>query len=232
MLILLPNLLAESADPSFYLPPAIEKIMASIDGLIAESEGGARKFLRRYKTKKKVHEMPVALLNEHGQDLDFLLEPLRKGETWGVLSDAGLPCLADPGAQLITRARHYAIKIMAIPGPSSITLALMQSGLSGQCFSFRGYIAKEQKKRVTELLHWQQLSLQEKSTQIFIEAPYRNKHTYLDCLRYLHPKTLLCVASNMTAQDELFVCLSIAQHDPELAEKIAKKPTIFLFQSR
>lgn len=195
MLILLPNVLTEGANHALFLPSPVMEAMASIDGLIAESESGARRYLKQYQTKKKAHLMPVALLEE---DADFLLEPIRAGEKWGVISDAGLPCLADPGAILVRRAHHYGIKVQAISGPSSITLALIQSGLSGQHFSFRGYIAKEAEARKQELLSWQEISKHEKATQIFIEAPYRNQHTYLDCLRYLHPKTLLCIACNLT----------------------------------
>lgn len=229
MLILLPNVLASAVDVACFLPPILHEIMLTLDGLIAESEGGARSYLNRYKTKKRAHLMPVALLSGEKSDLDFLLEPIRKGEIWGLISDAGLPCLADPGAQLVLRARYHGIKVRAISGPSSITLALMQSGLSGQRFSFHGYIAKEGEQRKKELLAWQRLAQEERATQIFIEAPYRNKHTYLDCLKYLHPKTMLCIASNLTAEDEIIITLPVEKHDTALAEKIAKKPTLFLF---
>src|SRR5436305_11060425 len=106
-LLLLPNLLGEMKHHEMFLPASVDKVMETIDGLISESEKGGRRFLGRFKTKKPAHDIPLALLNEHtpDSDLDFLLEPILKGERWGLVSDSGTPCIADPGSKLVARAR-------------------------------------------------------------------------------------------------------------------------------
>lgn len=229
-LVLLPNLLGSSMPHTTFLPPPVDEIMTQIDGLIAESEGGGRSYLRRFKTKKKTHEIPIALLNEHSsEDLDFFLEPVIKGETWGVVSDCGLPCLADPGASLVLRARQLNIPIQTFSGPSSLMLALMASGLPAQRFSFRGYIAKEAQQRTKELLNWEKESRKEKATQIFIEAPYRNEWTLKACIEHLNPNTFLSIGCALTTPDELIKTLPISVWRKKTLPDVMKKPTVFLF---
>lgn len=220
-LYLLPNLLGP-ADLHTYLPTSVDTAVASLDGLIAESDSGGRRFLKHFKTKKKPHEMPVALLSE---DADFLLEPILAGETWGVISDAGLPCLADPGAKLVAEAHKQNIPLIALPGPSSITMALTLSGLSGQQFFFHGYLPKTPQERETTLKQWENMK---DVTHIFIEAPYRNQHTFDACLKVLNPRTHLCVASNLTLPDQFLKSAPIREWQPTTFDK---KPTIFLFSS-
>jgi len=230
-LLLLPNLLGEGRDHTPFFPPTVDQAMTEIDGLIAESEGGGRSYLKRFKTKKKPHEIPIALLNKHTsfKDLEFLLEPVQKGETWGIVTDAGLPCLADPGSALILRAKQMNIPITAFVGPSSIFLALMQSGLSGQHFTFHGYISKGQEQREKELFHWEKNSRALQETQIFIEAPYRNVHTLKSCLEVLHEKTLLCVAWDLTLPSQEIKTLPLFLWRRQELPSIEKKPAIFLF---
>ena len=226
-LILLPNVLGPTDDIHQVLPASVDGAMAKLDGLIAESEGEGRRYLKRFQTKKKPHEMPIALLNEHTRknDIDFLLEPLLEGETWGVVSDAGLPCLADPGAALVRRARTLKIPIEAISGPSSLTLALMLSGLPSQTFFFHGYIPKKPEEREQALRSWEKLG---GVTHLFIEAPYRNQHTLQACLKALSKKTVLSVATNLTCADES-VRTAAVEDWKEI--EIGKKPTVFLFFS-
>src|SRR5258708_21049619 len=143
-LLLLPNLLGEHRHHEMFLPSSVDKAVSSLDGLIAESDIEGRRFLKRFETKKPAMEIPIALFNEHTPDdhIDFLLEPIVKGGRWGLVSDAGLPCIADPGAKLVQRARQLGILIQAFVGPSSILFALMLSGLPGQKFAFQGYLPK------------------------------------------------------------------------------------------
>lgn len=229
-LLLLPNLLAciSHLDHTYFLPCSVDRAMETIDGLIVESEGGGRSYLKRFKTKKKAHLMPIALLNARtGLDqLDFLLAPVIGGETWGILSDAGLPCLADPGSALIFRARQLNIAVEAFSGPSAITLALMLSGLSGQHFTFHGYISRHPE---WQLKSWQKTSQKEKSTQIFIETPYRNQGTFKECLKILDLNTLFCVATDLTlsTQEVRIHPISVWRELP--APLLSKRPTIFLF---
>lgn len=228
-LSLLPNLLGLVDDYQLFLPKSVDLAVATIDGLFAESEGEGRRYLKHFQTKKKAHLLPIALLNKHSslKDLDFLLEPLLAGENWGLISDCGLPCLADPGAMLVQRARTLHIPIKAYVGPSSITLALIQSGLSGQAFTFHGYVAKQPIERKKELSEWEAVK---KMTHIFIEAPYRNGHTLQACLETLHPTTRLCVAVNLTLKDEWIYTDSIAAWKTKNIS-LPKQPAIFLFLS-
>jgi len=224
-LFLLPNVLGPIEDINHYLPQNISQAVSQIDGLIAESEGEGRRYLKRFQTKKKPHEMPIALLNEHTpkQDMGFLLEPVVAGEIWGVVSDAGLTCLADPGASLVRRAQQLKIPIEVFIGPSSITLALMLSGLSGQQFFFHGYIPKKPDERVQALKNWEKMS---GVTHVFIEAPYRNQHTLDACLKTLRKETLLCVATNLTLPDQMVHTAPVRKWKEV---EIGKRPTVFLF---
>jgi len=219
-LYLLPNLLWLGGDHRDFLPPVVDKIVASLDGLIAESDSGGRRFLSRF--RQDARSVPIALLREK---VDFLMEPLLAGQSWGVVSDAGLPCVADPGSQLVALARRRGVEVQAFAGPSAVTIALMLSGLYSQSFSFHGYIAKDPEKRQKELLEWEKAN----GVQIFIEAPHRNRHTFEACLKLLNRDTKLCVASNLTAPDQFVETRSIKDWET-LA--LPKEPTIFLFSSR
>lgn len=226
-LFLLPNTLGPVEDINGYFPSNVREVVSRIDGLIAESEGEGRRYLKRFPTKRKPHEMPIALLNKHTskQELDFLLEPVLQGEIWGVVSDAGLPCLADPGAVLVRRASQLKIPIEALVGPSSITLALMLSGLSGQQFFFHGYIPKKPDEREQALRSWEKMK---GITHVFIEAPYRNQHTLQACLKILRPETLLTAAINLTLPGQR---VETAQVGKWKEFEIGKQPTVFLFHS-
>lgn len=230
-LLLLPNLLAEHKYHEPFLPGSIDKAVATLDGLIAESEQGGRRFLGRFTTKKPAKDIPIALYNEHStdKDLDFLLEPLRKGERWGLVSDGGLPCIADPGDRLVRRARQTGIAVQAFVGPSSILLALMQSGLPGQKFTFHGYLDANQEKRQ------KQISALENSskgyTQIFIETPYRNKHMLESLLETLQPDTWLCVAWDLTLPTQGVLSQPVSLWKKSPLPNLEKKNAIFLFNA-
>lgn len=224
-LYLLPNLLGPVKDHHLFLPTSVDHALSQIDGLIAESEGEGRRYLKRFSTKKKPHEIPIAPLTKKTKDLDFLLDPIAKGETWGVISDCGLPCLADPGAALVLRARQRNISLETFVGPSSMTYALVLSGLPAQSFTFHGYLPKGPQEREKMLRKWDK----ERGTHLFIEAPYRNIHTFHSCLKSLHKETLLCVASNLTLPDQWVDTAPIFLWKKRHAPDIVKKPTIFLF---
>lgn len=230
-LLLLPNVLGEVAHHDPFLPAGVAKAVAGLDGLIAESERAGRRFLDRFETKKPTREIPISLFNEHtpDADLDFLLEPVAAGERWGLISDAGLPCIADPGAKLVWRARERGIAIRAFVGPSSIYLGLMLSGLPGQQFSFHGYLPKEPNQRIEALQRLEKRSKEEQTTQIFIEAPYRNKHMLEALLETLNDKTRLCVAWDLTLQGQGVVSQTVALWKKSPVPNLDKKPAIFLF---
>lgn len=230
VLLLLPNVLADVRHHEPFLPASVDKAVESLDGLIAESETGARRFLSRFKHEKKPHEIPVALLNEHtkDEDLDFLLEPIRKGERWGLISDAGLPCIADPGAKLVALARHTGIGIQAYSGPSSILLSLMLSGLPGQRFSFLGYLEKDAVKCVQDIKRLEKRAKEDQATQIFIETPYRNKHLLENLLNTLSDSTQLACAFDLTMPTQGVVSQSVAQWKKATPPNLEKRNAIFL----
>jgi 16S rRNA (cytidine1402-2'-O)-methyltransferase len=232
-LMLLPNLLSDHRNHELFLPPSVDKAVSTLDGLIAESSTGGRRYLTRFQTKKPANEIPVALLNEHtkDEDLDFLLEPIIKGERWGLISDCGLPCIADPGAKLVDRARKLGIIIQAFSGPSSIMLSLMLSGFSGQNFTFNGYIDKDPEGRNKAIQKMEKRSKEERCTQIFIETPYRNQHTIQSLLSTLSDNTLLCVAWDLTMPTQGILSQPVAIWKKSPLPNLEKKAAIFLIQA-
>lgn len=233
-LLLLPNLLGDVAHHQPFLPVSVDKAVAQLDGLIAESDRGGRRYLGRFDTKKPANDIPIAQmkgkLNE--EDIEFLLEPIKKGETWGVLSDAGLPVLADPGALLVRRAREMGIQVKAFIGPSSVTHALVLSGLPGQSFHFHGYLEKDPERRRQQIYQIAEQAKKASTTQIFIEAPHRNKHALETLVETLGPRMLLCVAWDLTLPTQGVLTQSIERWRKSPLPNIDKKPAIFLFNTQ
>lgn len=229
-LLLLPNLLGEHAHHQMFLPASVDRAVGMIDGLFAESESGARRFLGRFALEKPAHMVPVSVVRKEmdRKELDFFLEPLEKGESWGMVSDAGLPCIADPGSALVRRARQKGILIKAFSGPSSIFLSLMLSGFSSQKFAFHSYLPKEPAERQNTLIDLQKKVNQEGSTQIFIEAPHRNMHLLNDLLQYLNGGTWLCVAWDLTLPTQGMICQPVEQWKSLPLPNLEKRPAIFL----
>lgn len=228
-LILLPNLLSAEASLERSFPPALAEEAKRLSGLIAEDEKEGRAFLKRLGAPL----VPTKTLNEHTskKEIQELLEPLLRGERWGVISDAGLPCLADPGAELVRRARAQGIKIEVIPGPSSLFLGLMLSGLSAQRFAFHGYLPREQPALTQRLKELEKRSEREQATQLFIEAPYRNLKLLQSILAALQDKTFLCIACDLMGPEEIVLTRSIAEWKKAPLPAIDKKPTVFQISS-
>lgn len=227
-LLLLPNLLDEELSHEPFLPISVSTAVQSIQGLIAESEKAARRFLKRFLPHEVFSKMPIALLNEHKSDLAALLEPVERGQTWGLISDAGLPCIADPGSDLVWLARQKGIEVQTFVGPSSIFMALQLSGLCGQRFSFHGYLPREipdLEKRLKEL---------EKNsrgqTQIWIEAPYRSQKMLQTLISVLQPSTRLCVAVQLTTPKEKVVSQTVSKWKSS-SLVLEKEPAVFLLDS-
>lgn len=230
-LLLLPNVLGDVRHHELFLPASVDKAVPTLDGLIAESESGGRRFLSRFKHAKKPHEVPIALLNEHTQDLEnleFILEPLKKGERWGLISDAGLPCIADPGAKLVSLARQRGITIQAFNGPSSIFLSLMLSGFSGQRFSFHGYLDKDSTKCKADIKRLEKRAKEELATQIFIETPYRNMALLEQLLSTLSEDTLLACAWDLTLPTQGILSQKVGLFKKSPLPNLEKRNAIFL----
>lgn len=230
-LFLLPNLLSETASVSLSLPPGIALIVEELDGLIAESAKDGRAFLKRLLKTRKVIDVPLVLLNEHTQEkeLEALLKPMLIGEKWGVVSDAGLPCIADPGARLVAYARRAGVVIQALPGPCSFMLALMLSGLSAQRFTFHGYLPRHTEQLVASLHLIQQRARHENETQVFIEAPYRNQRLLQTLVQQLEPDMTLCVACDLTSIQEEVLTMTVKEWRTKTTPLIDNRPTVFLF---
>lgn len=229
-LYLLPNLLCPEAPLADSLPANIHEIVQKLDGVICESEKPARRFLSHFKRAS----LPMKPLNEHTdmKELPELLTPLLEGKNIAILSDAGVPCIADPGAELVRLARKKKIPIQAIVGPSSIFLALMLSGLGGQRFAFHGYLPREAAPRGELLRKLEQHSRKNASTELFIEAPYRNQELLKALVEVLEPSTELALATDLTAVTESVIVKSIAEFRKEALPEINKRPTVFLFRAR
>lgn len=173
------------------------------------------------------------ILNTHSKpdDLSALLQPLLSGQDVGLLSEAGCPAIADPGSDLVRMAHDKKIPVIPLVGPSSIILALMASGLNGQCFCFNGYLPIEKHARAQQIAALEKRSIKHNQTQIFIEAPYRNQDLLEHIVQTCRDDTDLCIAAHLTAASEMIATKTIKAWKKELPD-IHKIPTIFLLQSR
>lgn len=228
-LYLLPVTLGDD-NISRVLPPEVVTIAQQLETFVVESEKSARHFLSTIKTIKPVRELTLNLLNEHTEDktLPELLKPLLAGQDVGLMSDAGCPGVADPGAKLVELAHQKGIRVVPFVGPSSILLSLMASGLNGQQFAFLGYLPVDKTQRNQKLKEIEKRSLTHKETQLFIETPYRNQHMLEAILSVCQPNTRLCVACNISLSDEMILTKTIALWKKSPLPDLHKKPTVFL----
>jgi 16S rRNA (cytidine1402-2'-O)-methyltransferase len=212
------------------LADAVVNVARGLDIFVVENEKSARRFLGAIKTHKPVRELELLTLNEHTLDKEIaaLLAPLLAGKDVGIMSEAGCPGIADPGAKLVALAHRHDIKVKPLVGPSSILLALIGSGLDGQRFSFLGYLPTEKSARILRLKEVENRSRKADETQIFIETPYRNQHLFEDILANCQPHSRLCVATNLTLDNEQIKTKSISEWKKSAAPELHKNPTVFL----
>lgn len=215
------------------LPPDVVSIARILDTFVVENEKTARRFLGAIKTVKPLRELTLLTLNEHTaeKELPALLAPLLAGKDIGLMSEAGCPGIADPGAKLVELAHRKGIRVSPLVGPSSILLALMASGFNGQHFTFLGYLPSEKALRVQRLKEIEQISRKNNETQIFIETPYRNQHLLEDILASCQATTRLCVACNLSLQNELIISKPIGEWKNMPLPDLNKQPTVFLLLS-
>ncbi len=232
-LVLLPNFLDEEKKNVHLLPQNIQETVASLDGLICESEKDGRAYLRQFVARDKSNSLPLYLLNEHTTDKDLkeLLKVIKIKKRWGLISDCGLPTLADPGSSLVMLAHQNNIPVEAYMGPSSIILALMMSGLHSQQFSFHGYMPKEHVFFKKQLLLLERLSRKENITHIWIEAPYRSQKHFDKLLRIFRDTTTLCVAVDLTLKTEKVITKKIGEWKDTFIN-LDSKPAVFLINAR
>lgn len=213
------------------LPAAVQQQAAGISHFIVEHPKTTRQFLKQLNCKHSLQEIVMLTLNEHTpkKDLLTLLEPIFAGYDVGLMSEAGCPGVADPGAELVRLAHHRGIPIVPLVGPSSIILALMASGLNGQCFAFHGYLPIESTARASKIVELEKISISLRQTQIFIEAPYRNQKLLEQLVQVCRDTTDLCIASQLTFANEMVATKSVKAWRHTLPE-INKIPAIFLIQ--
>ncbi len=212
------------------IPDYVLNVARNLETFVVESEKSARHFLSNIKTLKPVRELNLHLLNEHTdmKVLPDLLAPLLAGHNVGLMSDAGCPAVADPGAQLVQLAHKKGIRVVPMVGPSSILLSLMASGLNGQQFAFLGYLPVEKSQRNQKLKEIEKRSASHKETQLFIETPYRNQAMLDAILQTCHAQTQLCIACDVSLDSEMIVTKSIASWKTSAPIDIHKHPCLFL----
>lgn len=233
-LYLIPTPLGEVEHLESQLPAGYMVFIPELDGFIAEKAKSARAFLKHFKLPKAMQEYNIVEWSQKRERVgtDILLEPILRGEDWGVVSEAGSPTIADPAGPIVRAAHEKGIQVVPLIGPSSIFLALMASGLSGQNFVFHGYLSKEPGQRKKELRTFEKNSQKFRRTQIFMETPYRNPHLLRDMMEALRSDTDVCIATDVTLPTESIQTKTVAQWQKGQLPDIHKRPTIFLMQAR
>lgn len=228
-LYLIPCPIAETP-PETVLPQENMRILASLDYFIVENVRSARRFISSCKTGVAIDSLEFAELNEHTrpEDLAGLVKPLLNGRNVGVISEAGVPGVADPGAEVAALCHRHGIRVVPLAGPSSIIMALMASGLNGQSFAFNGYLPVKPPERMKAIRAFEKRAQAERQSQIFIETPYRNLKLFDDLLSACAPHTRLCVACDVTGEEEFIRTAAIKEWRSLPKPDINKRPAIFI----
>lgn len=227
-LYLIPTTLGDNA-PLEVLPISVKKVIEDVNTFIVENEKTARRFIKKISSGKSQAALNIFHLNKFTDALELpeFLEPCLKGEDVGLLSEAGCPGVADPGADVVKLAHKKNIKIIPLVGPSSILMALMSSGMNGQNFAFNGYLPIDKAERKKEIKRLERLSFERNQSQIFIETPYRNNKMIEDLSNILDGNTDICVACDITLPTE-FVKTQTANEWKKNMVDLHKRPTIFI----
>lgn len=228
-LFLIPTPLGEQ-DFSALFPPLNAELLSSIEVFFVEDLRTARRFLLKCGMKIPIDDLDFFSFKDYRKEfnpLDFLKEHATAGKNIGLLSDAGTPCVADPGSVIVAEAHRIGMRVVPLIGPNSVILALMASGLNGQNFAFNGYLPIDQQNREKQLLFLESLLLKSGQTQIFIETPYRNNQLLQSILHTCRPDTKLCVAINLTTPEEQVISTTISKWK-KIKTDLHKQPAIFL----
>lgn len=211
------------------LPIYNKEIILGIRHFIVEDVRSARRFLKKVDRDIDIDALAFYPLNKHTRpdELAGYLKPLLEGNPMGVISEAGCPAVADPGADVVAMAQRRGLKVVPLVGPSSIILSVMASGFNGQSFAFHGYLPIEQPERAKKLRELEQRAYAECQTQLFIETPYRNNRLVDDLLRTCRPQTRLCIAANITCEGEFIATRSLREWRGRVPD-LSKLPCIFL----
>ena len=229
-LYLIPTTLGESKITDV-LPETIKGVIEKIDHYIVENEKTARKSIKQVAPEKSQPSLVLNTLNKFTDpaSLSSFLDPCKEGMDVGLLSEAGCPGVADPGAEIVAIAHDMRIQVVPLVGPSSILLAMMGSGMNGQSFTFHGYLPIDKKERKQELKLLERISSERNQAQLFIETPYRNNNLLEDLIQILNPATKLCVACDLTLETEYIITKSISDWAKTKVD-LHKRPTMFILQ--
>jgi len=229
-LYLIPTRLGDNP-PLEVLPISIKKVIEDLDYYIVENEKTARRFIKRISPSKSQPTLKLQVLNKYTTEAErnTYLNNCLEGISIGLLSEAGCPAIADPGADIVKLAHQMDIKVVPLVGPSSILLALMGSGMNGQSFTFNGYLPIDKSERKAKLKTLERLSSEHNQAQIFIETPYRNMKMLEDLADTLHPNTNVCVACDLTLPTE-YIKTKSASEWKHNKEDLHKRPSIFIIQ--
>ncbi|HPT14316.1 MAG TPA: SAM-dependent methyltransferase [Bacteroidales bacterium] len=214
------------------LPPLNRHILNTLDHFIVEELRTARRFLKKAGYKGKIDDTFFFVLNEHTADEEIsnYLEPTQEGKGVGLMSEAGLPCIADPGHKIVALAHRKGIRVVPLTGPSSLMLALMASGFNGQQFTFHGYLPVKPHERTKSLKKLEREARLTGYSQIFIETPYRNLSMLETIVTACAPETRLCIATSLTLPDEFITTMPVS-HWKKKVPDIQKKPAVFIIGS-
>ncbi len=228
-LYLIPVTLGDT-EVSQVLPSYNHDIIMSIRHFVVEDVRSARRFLKKVDKSINIDELTFYPMGKHseGEDFSRYLEPMKNGESVGVISEAGCPAVADPGANVVAIAQRRGYRVVPLVGPSSIILSVMASGFNGQSFAFHGYLPIQGAERTKRIKQLEQRIYNEHQTQIFIETPYRNAAMIEELTRTLKPQTKLCIASGITTEQEWIKTLTIQEWRKVQKPDLSKIPTIFL----
>ncbi|MBB1192390.1 SAM-dependent methyltransferase [Flavobacterium sp. SOK18b] len=227
-LYLIPTTMGD-CDPMDVFPQTIKRSIELIDTYIVENDKTARKSIKLVCPEKKQADLKLYVLNKHTETKEHLefIKPLLEGHNMGLMSEAGCPGVADPGAVIVKLAHEKGIQVVPLVGPSSILLAMMASGMNGQSFTFHGYLPIEKDEKKSSLKTLERISFEKNQSQIFIETPYRNNKLLEDLIQILHPETHLCIATDITLPTEYIKTKKIVAWKKETID-LHKRPTIFI----
>ena len=230
-LYLIPTTLGDT-EPLEVMPISVKKVIESLDYFIVENEKTARRYIKRITPSKVQSELHFMKIDKFSHELETrnYLDVCQHGISVGVLSEAGVPGVADPGATIVKQAHEKGIQVIPLVGPSSILLAMMASGMNGQNFAFNGYLPIDKSDKKKALKELEKVSRDKKQSQIFIETPYRNGKMLDDLRATLQPNTRLCVACDITLPTEYIKTLPVSKWKSENPD-LHKRPAIFIIQA-
>ena len=229
-LYLIPTTLGEN-EPLEVMPYSVKTIVELLNHYVVENEKSARRFIKKITPKKVQSSLVMMKLDKYAIEIETrtYLDFCDQGISVGLLSEAGVPAVADPGATIVKLAHEKGIQVVPLVGPSSILMALMASGLNGQNFAFNGYLPIDNSERKKGIKALEKLSMEKNKSQIFIETPYRNQKMFTDLKSVLSPRTLLCIAIDISLPNEFIKTFTIA-HWKKQSPDLHKRPAIFIIQ--